>query len=177
MAEKRGAQRLFFAIWPDHRVRQGLLRIARSLPEHGGRELHPDDLHITLAFLGMVETDRYDCVIEAADRVSGAPFTLTLDHIDYWKRPKILWCGPRDTPSGLSQLVQNLQERLSVCGFEPEERPYAPHVTLARKARHVDAYPLEKTMEWEVGEFALVVSRGGREPPHYQVLKKWTLDS
>ncbi|MET0025925.1 MAG: RNA 2',3'-cyclic phosphodiesterase [Sedimenticola sp.] len=177
MADKRGAQRLFFALWPDQAVRKGLLRISRNLPRHGGRQLHPEDLHITLVFLGMVEADEYDCVVNAADRVAGQPFRFSIDRVDYWKRPRVLWCGPSETPAAMTELVQNLQQQLSVCGFEPEKRVYSPHVTLARKAHPVDAYPLEAPLPWEVEEFALVVSQGGREPPHYNVLKKWTLDS
>nr|WP_172838857.1 2'-5' RNA ligase family protein [Solemya velesiana gill symbiont] len=73
--------------------------------------------------------------------------------------------------------MQNLQQELIGCGFKPEKRPYSPHVTLARKARFVDAYRLDEPLEWGVSEFVLVTSHGGRAPPHYEVVKKWDMDS
>jgi len=169
------SQRLFFALWPDDRVRAGLDALVGGLPEHRGRLVHPQDRHITLVFLGDVSVDRRACVEEAARRVSAGPCELRIDQVGYWPRPRILWCGASQVPEPLLQLVSALQRELEACGFRPETRPYAPHVTLARKARKVPNYLLSESISWPVRELVLVASSIDGPPPRYQVLRRWPL--
>jgi 2'-5' RNA ligase len=168
-------ERLFFALWPDARVRRGLLGIRDGLPGFRGRPTHPEDMHITLVFLGQVEPERRACVERAVAAVRGRPFELQIDQVGFWGRPRILWCGPGSVPDELQRLVGELKAVLADCGFEPERRPYAAHVTLARKARPVRFQELERPLSWPVGEFVLVASGRGGEPPRYRVLKRWRL--
>lgn len=170
------SQRLFFALWPDPEVRALLAETGASLCLRG-RPTHEQDLHITLVFLGQVEPERMAAVQAAASTVSCTPFRLTLDLLDCWRRPGIVWCGPTEIPQALSQLALDLNRAMGECGFPPERRPYKPHVTLARKARLKERLLLEKPIAWRVKEFVLVCSDTGGEPPHYRVLKKWSMDS
>lgn len=170
-------QRLFFALWPDDAVRRRVAKLARQLPVHGGRTLHPDDFHITLVFLGQVGAERLACVERAADAIRGEPFTLCLDRIGFWPRPRILWLGSDEAPIPLRGLVKGLQQGLSGCGFTPEKRPYAPHVTLARKARKIILPTLNAPLRWPVERFVLAGPASGSDesPRRYQVLKHWSL--
>ncbi len=168
-------ERLFLALWPDPRVRQGLLGIRDGMPGLRGRLTHREDMHITLVFLGPVESARRACVERAAAAVRGQPFELQIDQVGFWGRPRILWCGPGSVPEELMRLVRELKAALADCGFEPERRPYAAHVTLARKARPVRFQELERPLSWPVGEFVLVAARSGGEAPRYRVLKRWRL--
>ncbi len=168
-------ERLFLALWPDPRVRQGLLGIRDGLSGLRGRPTHPDDMHITLVFLGQVGPERRACVEWVAAAVRGRAFELQIDQVGFWRRPRILWCGPGSAPEELKQLVRKLMAALADCGFEPERRPYAAHVTLARKARPLRFQELQRPLNWSVGEFVLVASRTGGEPPRYRVLKRWCL--
>lgn len=170
-----GKRRLFFALWPDESVRRELVRVQSSLPRHGGRENHPNDLHVTLVFLGAVESERQACVEAVASGIQSRPFDLLIDQVDYWSRPRIPWCGPSEIPGPLSALVADLKEGLRRCEFEPETRPYAPHVTLARKARPIAPFPLEKSMAWPVREFVLAESNPNASQPVYSVLRRWAL--
>ncbi len=170
-------KRLFFALHPDQQTRQGLLQIRDSLEISGGGPNHPQDLHATLAFLGQVTVDQYDCLLEAADRVSGAPFTLRIDRAGYWKRPQILWCGPTETPPELTRLMADLQQELGGCGFTREKRPYRPHVTLSRKSSRppAAALTLPRPLAWQVDTFVLMETVAGGPSPHYRIRKKWCL--
>ncbi len=168
---------LFFALWPDASVRDALAAIGRDRVPPGARTHHPADLHVTLVFLGPVEPARMDCIDEVAREISGEPFKLTLDSIGYWRRPRILWCGPSHTPAALARLVDDLQTGLAGCGFEPERRAYSPHVTLARKSPLRPAEVLPRPVSWQVNDFVLATSGGGSHVPRYRVLKKWRLDS
>ena len=146
------------------------------MPGFRGKPTHVEDLHITLVFLGAVEQERRPCLERVVGQVRGKPFELSIDQVGYWSRPHILWCGPSEPPETLKRLVRDLQKSLGDCGFEPEHRPYAAHVTLARKVRPQRFRDLERPLRWPVAEFVLVASRLGGEPPRYRVLKRWPLE-
>lgn len=172
---ERATQRLFFALWPDNKVRQALRDLTVNLPAHGGREVHKEDLHITLLFLGQVKTDLYPCVERIACSIEASLFHLKIDTIGYWNRPGILWCKPSNIPRQLAELVLDLQKGLLNCGFKPEKRVYTPHITLARKARSSDSYLLDNPINWNPIEFVLVTSDSGKRIPRYTILRRWPL--
>lgn len=165
----------FFALWPDQTIRDELVGVQKSMSGRDGRIHHPEDLHLTLVFLGKVVPERLECVKEAANSITARPFTLELTKIDYWRRPRILWCGPDQTPDPLLQLVGDLQQRLLDCGFKPEKRIYQPHITLARRARFVSMTALDSRIVWRPTEFVLAGSHSGAKPPRYHVLERWRI--
>ena len=169
-------QRLFFGLWPDPAARDRLARLASQLQPAGGRLHHPDDLHITLVFLGPVDAARQPCIYQAADEIVTPSFSLRVDTLGHWPRPQILWCGPSEVPEPLKRLVSALQQGLLACGFEPERRRYQPHVTLHRKVRHAKPGLLEQPIAWQAAEFALAASEGGAPgQPRYRKLHRWSL--
>jgi len=169
---------LFFGIWPDHRMRRGLVQMAATLRDYRGRPQHPQDLHITLVFIGQVTNEQYPCVLAAAEELQGRPFNLCIDRVGYWKRPGILWCGPSSVPAALTDLVLKLQQGLQLCGFEAEKRTYCPHVTMARKVINAPVLgALAEPLSWPVDDFVLAASHTGADAPRYRVLKKWSLGS
>ncbi len=175
IGEAKSRQRLFFALWPDHGLRSRVSRLASMLPEHSGQLHHPDDLHMTLVFLGAVTTEQHACIKQAGDAIQLEPFRLYLDQVDYWRLPRILFLAPSKKPAPLTALVQNLQSGLIGCGFEPEKRVYKPHVTLVRKAKQRQSLRHVDRIEWSVSEFVLAGSTTGERPPRYQVIKRWSL--
>lgn len=169
-------ERLFFALWPGERQRDTLLSIQRDLPDRRGRLAHPQDLHLTLVFLGEVEPGARTCAEEVAGMVRSGPFTLTLDRIGYFPRARILFCGASSHARALGELLNALDSGLIRCGFRPERRRFAPHVTLSRKARPLSVRALADPVYWPVSEFALVLARPG-ERPRYRVVRTWPLVS
>src|SRR4026207_925127 len=70
------ARRLFFALWPDATLRSNAAEcVAALVPSGGGRPQRPDQLHVTLVFLGQVSEERLDDVRAVAVEVTGNPFT------------------------------------------------------------------------------------------------------
>jgi 2'-5' RNA ligase len=170
-------ERLFFALWPERKVRDRLARLARQYQPRGGRLHHSDDLHITLVFLGQVSDTQRPCIQQLADHIDASAFTLRIDTIGHWPRPGILWCGPAEQPEALRYLVKALQKGLLECGFEPERRRYKPHITLHRKVRHAETGVIDSPIEWQAGEFVLATSGGGApDQSRYRILQRWSLN-
>ncbi len=170
-------QRFFFALWPDSHLRSHINRLACELPGQDGKRHHPDDLHLTLAFLGSVTSEQRACIEQVGDEICMEPFTLYLDRIDCWLQPRILYLGVNKIPAPLALLVQQLQLGLAGCGFKPEKRPFKPHVTLVRKMKQKQVFNLDSPLEWPVREFVLAGSSLGESPPRYQVIKRWPLQN
>jgi len=157
MPEKEARRRIFFALWPDGQTRRALVRATGSVVRRsGGRATPPDNLHVTLAFLGPVTK----VLLERARRVPplvSPHFELIFDRLGFWQGSRALWA--------------NLWGRLVEVGFERERRPYQPHITMARKARGVDDGVLP--VSWLVSELALVESKPGGRHPVYDTLHVW----
>lgn len=135
--------RTFIAIALPNHVKAALGRqiafLQKKLPR-GVRWVALEGLHLTLAFLGELDDDRLAEAEQAAVVAAreGAPFTLRLTHLGSFgpaRSPRVIWAGITGSPNDLSALG-NLQVRLTseleLRGFPPEERPFAPHLTLAR---------------------------------------------
>jgi 2'-5' RNA ligase len=165
-------ERLFFALWPPPQLRDALIHARGGLHGTRSRWIRPVDLHLTLVFVGAVEAQHLGCVAAAGDDVAMAPFELSLDQLQDWRRNRLRVAKPTKAPAALFNLVSQLQHNLLVCGFEPEKRPYRPHVTLARKAPPIE--PSRLDLSWQVFDFVLAASRssGGSA---YQVLRRWNL--
>ncbi len=169
-----GARRLFFALWPDDRTRQGLFHWQTHNLPADVRWQHRADLHMTLHFLGQVEPDLFEPLRELGAGVSVRRFDLVLDRIGHWRKPQILWAGPSSVPADLPELHAWLGAGLNALGIETEARTHRPHVTLARKVRTEPPSQPLSPLNWPVDELTLVESRPGAAPM-YQPVGRWRL--
>jgi 2'-5' RNA ligase len=168
-------QRLFFALWPDEGVRARIEKAVVQLPVREGRRVPRDNLHITLVFLGSVAESSRRCVEGVADGIQASPFSLSLDQVGYWPRPRVVWLGASTIPDKLARLEAALSQGIAQCGIEVENRPYAPHMTLLRKVSRPARLGSLDPIEWRVDHFALVESVTNVDGAVYQVLKRWAL--
>lgn len=168
-------QRLFFALWPDGVVREALAELLKGESPRTGRRVPAPNLHLTLAFVGNVTADQRACLEAAATTVAAAPFTLTLDRLGFWPRPRIVWAGATETPEALRALVARLNAALVPCGYRPEQRPYQAHVTLTRKAQAPVGCRDIPPIVWPAAEFCLVESVSEEHGSVYRVLARWPL--
>jgi RNA 2',3'-cyclic 3'-phosphodiesterase len=169
------SQRLFFALWPDAALQETIDSRAHKLIGKRAKRVPAHNLHITLAFLGPVPRGHRDCYERAAAGIQSQAFTLSLQNIGHWPKPRILWLGPSQQPDLLLTLVHNLNTALSPCGYAPETRPYHAHMTLARKVDRPLSVREIEPIHWEVDSFALIESVTAQEGPSYQVLERWSL--
>jgi 2'-5' RNA ligase len=170
-------QRLFFALWPPLELSRELYSVAGQVLEGDGRRVPPENIHLTLAFLGAVKASFRQCAEQVAAAIRTGSFTLTLEQIGYWPTSGIVWAGPRQTPEPLSRLVQEFNTGLTACGYVPEERSYAAHLTLARKLRRCNKNLPIDPLIWEVRRFCLVQSHTRAEGARYEIVRSWELNS
>ncbi len=168
------SQRLFFALWPDDDVRDALLRWQTHNIPPRVRWQHRDDLHMTLHFLGEVDQRLFPELSALGERCAGSGFSMVLDRIGFWRRARVLWAAPPAAPEPLVELHGELEDGLRELGVRTEERPYRPHVTLARGLSGEPAGLPLPPLTWVVREMALVESRRGRAPV-YHPLARWPL--
>ncbi len=123
--------RAFVAIDLPDPVRTALEAVQEALPV--GRAVDPDQLHLTLAFLGEQPIDRLEAAHEALEGVAGAPFDLRLRGLGVFdgRRPTVVWAGvAEDGP--LRALRSRVLSALHGAGLPLERRRFRPHVTIAR---------------------------------------------
>lgn len=171
-APVEATHRLFLALWPEVAVRQRLAAIASIIA--GGRKVHPDNLHLTLVFLGATSDTQWRDYVAVLRDLPVPALTLSLERLGWWPRHGILWLGTSEPPLALLDLVNELNRRLSACGFSPESRPFEVHVTLARKFN--GPLPLTMLAEpviWSVDRVALVESLHEARGVRYVVRQEW----
>jgi len=142
--------RSFIAIELPEEVREGLARLRKELErdEHKFvKWVAPGGLHLTLKFLGNIPSKRvteiYEAIAEAAQGIS--PFHLEISGLGAFpslRQARVFWVGIGGEVDKLSKLQQNIDSALAVLGFAKEERPFVPHLTLARI--RPGASPLER---------------------------------
>jgi len=133
--------RIFVAI----ELSEEVLAQARILLEDLGKEVpavrwaRPESLHVTLKFLGEVGDERVDSIGEALDRAAAgggtSPFTFEVEGLGTFgerKRPRVVWAGVRERSGALSELYAAAESACVKLGFGAEDRPFHPHLTLAR---------------------------------------------
>jgi 2'-5' RNA ligase len=123
-------------------LRGELRRLAQALPDV--RFVDPASLHLTLAFLGELDDETLAAVIALAGEVArhAAPFELALAGLGVFgppAAPRVIWAGVGGETRPLLALQRRLAAALEAEGFPHEQRPFAPHLTLARLKRPLDA--------------------------------------
>jgi 2'-5' RNA ligase len=99
--------------------------------------VRPESMHLTLKFLGDVETGRLKTVGDAAAEAFAGlrPFHLRLGGSGFFpdaKRPSVVWIGVTAGAEDLSRLAEAAETAAVRCGFEREKRPFAAHLTVGR---------------------------------------------
>jgi 2'-5' RNA ligase len=167
-------RRLFFALWPDETTRKAIAKFARNFPRRHGRPVPSPNLHITLAFVGAVDTTVHERLRAWAAAIEADRFLLRLTQVGYFPRTRILWLGAA-CPAALTFLVRQLNEGLELCGFRPDLRPYRPHVTLLRDAGPAPATYEVAPIHWQVDQFYLMESHTRPEGARYEILQGFEL--
>ena len=145
------------------------------------RWVRVDGLHLTLRFLGATPNDRQsDLAVALQASATGVePFEVSLNGAGAFpnpSRPRVLWVGITSGAAELGVLAQKLSSELERLGWPPEDRPFAPHLTLARtdgvpgagdKAQRLMELARDLDLRWRADRLVLYRSVLGRGPARY----------
>jgi 2'-5' RNA ligase len=189
--------RLFVALHLDPGIRDQLAAlVAAGQSLDGGdavRWVGPESIHLTLAFLGEVEAGRragLEAALSQALQSHTAP-RMFLDGLGAFpnrRRPRVIWAGLQETGgSSLLPLQASVAAALEPLGWEPEHRPFQPHLTLGRVrdaaggrldprlAAWLEAGKTPPSPERILDRVALVRSHLGPKGSRYEDLTSWRL--
>jgi 2'-5' RNA ligase len=129
--------RLFVAIEIPNEVRESLAAFLKELrgiaPQ--AKWVRAENLHITLKFLGHTEPTKLRAIEEALASIRDAqPVTLDFRGLGFFpneKRARVFWVG-MEASSNLKVLAEGIDQRVHKLGYPLEDRPFTPHLTLAR---------------------------------------------
>ncbi len=143
-----------------------------------GRLVPPENWHLTLRFLGSVEEVTYERFLAGLGGVEErGPFTVRLGHLGAFPRPKratVVWIGVDRGVEDLVELNLVTEGAARAAGLPAEERPYHPHLTLARVRPPRDVSDLIGTrfdLGWVVDRVVVYRSLLGTGGARYEPLE------
>lgn len=119
------------------------------------RYVDPATIHLTLKFLGEIDPRRAPEISAALGAVADEtrPFDFGVCELgvfsDRGGRVRVLWAGIDDADGALAAFQQRIERALDTIGFPPEQRPFSPHLTLARSRRPMQIPQLTNCLEEE----------------------------
>lgn len=132
--------------------------LAGRVPPGSVRWVRPEQMHLTLRFLGETAVSQLPAITAALDEVGRqtAPLTLRLGAVGCFpncKRPRVIWVGLEGDLRPLAVLQRRVEAALVPLGWAAEKRPFQPHLTLGRVK---DVGKLSR-VSWEVAVEAVEV--------------------
>lgn len=144
---------------------------------------HPHDYHITLQFLGETPQEKIKTLKAALKRVKSGPLTLSLNRAGSFgqpQAPRVLWAAVAGDTAGLTALHAAVIEETRTIGYVPEDRPYSPHITIARKFIGGGGMPdgllsaAPAGASWVADRFVLMRTHL-HESPMYEIMDEYRL--
>lgn len=165
--------RAFTAITPDSHALEKIEKLSRHLKREPWAEtvrwIQPDHIHLTLRFIGDVNSDRIPDIVhalsEAVKGMEGFDFNLSgITLFPSGSRPRVL-VVETEKNQVLATLAERIEAAVVSCGFEPEKRKFRGHLTLGRCRRE---FPRDKKFREEIEKIKITA----REIVLYQSILK-----
>ncbi len=127
------AMRLFVGIPLPEKLSAEIARLSARLRRSGNglRWTAPESWHITLQFLGNTTDSQFECVKQQLAGVRSPVVPVHLGNLGVFERAGVFLIEVEPSPE-LVALARKVVESTQPCGFAPQDRPYRPHITLAR---------------------------------------------
>lgn len=178
--------RAFIAIFPPPEIRAAAVARAREAVRHLGNRVRwakPENVHLTLKFLGDVREEALDDLCAALGETCArhAPLDVGLAGLGAFpsaRRARILWVSAEASSDRLRALAVDLDAALAPLGFEREERAFVPHMTLGRvrgRPASFDLPPDAQRLGFRVRRVELVESTLTPEGAVYRTVRAFAL--
>jgi 2'-5' RNA ligase len=168
--------RLFLGLPIPPELAQALTRLTRAIELPKGPLHRPENLHLTLVFLGEVAEPTLPPIQQELSELHFAPCPLKLSSLGTFPRAGVLYAEVEPTRP-LLHLQAKLAASMARCGFAPEDRPYHPHITLAcfhgplRLNKSHQALPSSLQRSFRADTVNLYRSNLTPAGAHYEILK------
>jgi len=167
-------KRLFFGLASTDASRQLCTSLLQAITDNGNQPVPLANLHVTLVFLGLLNTEVENALLGEASTVVCKKFAINFDQLSYWQKPGILCLTSRENISELFSIVRQLTALAKKWEITLDGRAYQAHVTLARKAKQAIDLAFEPIV-WQADAFCLFESCPTENGVEYRVLKRWAL--
>jgi 2'-5' RNA ligase len=176
--------RLFVAFEISEEARAAALDAVAPLRERfpRARWVPPENLHVTLKFLGEVYPRLERWVPERVETTAAglAPFEVRLESLGAFRSPRsarVVWIGLGDDPDGAMRATADALAAALAKEYPPEKRPFAAHLTLARSDPPIALAPEDLEVDvapvaWTVDHVVLFRSHLRRPAPRYEPLAR-----
>lgn len=177
--------RLFVGLGLPEGLGQRLAILEAGLP--GARWVAPENMHVTLRFIGEVQRDAAEDIDEMLAGVSAPGFDLHLQGVGTFgkgAKARSVWVGLQPSEE-LAFLQAKVESAVVRGGQPPEGRKFSPHITLARFNSSADPNRIQRFIEgnslfragpWTIDHFTLFESRMGKGGSIYTPLADYALN-
>ena len=148
--------RAFIAAQIDNNLREALSGVIDELEKSDPyvKWIKPENLHVTLKFLGEVGTDKIDAIKSEMQKTAALEkkFSLLVSGIGVIpnpRYPRVVYSNLVDDRQKLKNLSKRLDEAMARLGFKPEERDFLPHLTIGR----VKSFKAKSLLIMKIREF------------------------
>jgi len=131
--------RTFIALDMPPEIKAALAKYVQPLKLLRGRVswVKPENLHLTLKFLGDTPASRVDEIAAVLQEIAAAStrFSAIVSGTGAFptdEHPRMLWVGVNEETGMLQSLARAIEERLQRLGFAPEKKRFTPHLTIGR---------------------------------------------
>ncbi|MDP8254025.1 MAG: RNA 2',3'-cyclic phosphodiesterase [Candidatus Kaelpia aquatica] len=185
------ALRTFIAIEIDDKTRTIISNIQNSFKKSKAdiRLIAPDNIHITLIFIGNIEATKVDEIRKELQNLisSTKVFKILPKDIGCFpntKNPKILWIGIKDGAEKLIELNKKIKLLLDGCKITTDDRDFHPHITIGRvkSSNNIDAlkatllnFSEQSFQQIAVERISLIKSNLTPAGPQYKTITRWEL--
>lgn len=193
---KKDNLRLFVACEVPDDVKASVDAVTSSLRDASGnavRWVNPDNVHLTLKFLGEVPQKTLPSVKIAMQEavVRHSPFNLEFSTIGIFggrEGLRTMWMGIAGDILRLEALARDMNRALDVVGFEADRRPFRPHLTIGRVRDHISTreragieVSVGKTKippaQWRTSQVSLIRSKLTKTGAKYETVATFPLRS
>lgn len=176
--------RLFVAVDPPLTIKQQILLLRQSIS--GARWQNLEQMHITINFMGEVNSSQLPQIIAALASIKAEPIELNINGVEYFgsnRQPRTLYAKVVPNPE-LVKLKKQINDALSEIDIKTERHKFKPHITLARLkqtpyqsvGQFIQQEALFKTDSFWLDEFHLFSSKLKPEGAQYMIERSFALD-
>jgi 2'-5' RNA ligase len=172
-----------------HKLTRHIDRLRNELPDVRASWIREQNLHLTIKFFGDILVERVEAASAtlkaAANKIQS--FEIQIDGCGAFPpqvRPKVLWMGINDPFGSLQRLHGALEDECAKAGFERDQRPFHPHLTIARIRNPQNAHQLAALHEEtafdsllvKVSDVCLIRSELNSEGSRYTIVARHQLE-